>query len=509
MKKNFNRNQQLILNMSASFVAYGVSLFISFYLSPYIVSTIGVEANGFIGLANNFVSYASLITIALNSLAGRFITISIYEKNTEKANIYFTSVYYGNLLIAIVLGSIGISIIVFLNKLINIPENLYFDVICLFACLFLNCIISIVGSVFSVATFVTNKLYLESLRNIEANLARALIIIALFIMLKPRVCYVGIGSLISGIYVLYRNVYYTKILLPDIKIKRSYFEVKAVMELITSGIWNTVTRLGQLLLDGIDLLITNIFINPTAMGVMSLSKTLPSLVSGVLSSLVGVFSPDFTILYAEGKRDELLSSIKRSMKIMGIMMNLPIVVLLVCGKEFFQLWQPTQDADLLYQLFVLNIGCLIFSGGINCIYGIFTVVNKVKANSIVVMSCGLLSTVIVLLLLKTTSMGIFAISGVSTVISILRNLIFTAPYGAYCLGLKWYTFYSDIFRPVLYAIIGTTICMFVGQYINASTWIVLFAKCMILGIIALVIGLYVILNENEREYIVSKLKRKK
>ena len=507
MKNEFTRSQQLILNMSASFIAYGVSLFISFFLSPYIVRTIGVEANGFIGLANNFVSYASLLTIALNSLAGRFITISIYEKNIEKANKYFTSVYYGNLFLAIVFFVIGTVVIIFLDKLINIPEYLFGDIICLFICLFLNCIVSIVGSVFSVATFVRNKLYLESLRNIEANLARALIIVGLFVLLKPRVCYVGVGSLLSGGYVLYRNVYYTKKLLPEIYTKKEYFDIKIILELVVSGIWNTIGRLGQLLLDGLDLLITNVFINPTAMGIMSLSKTLPSLVSGVLSSLVGVFSPDFTILYAEGKQEELLSSIRRSMKIMGIMINLPIIVLLVCGREFFKLWQPTQDPDLLYKLLVLNIFCLIFSGGINCLYGIFTVVNKVKTNSLVVVGCGFVSTVVVLILLKTTSLGIFAISGVGTIISILRNLIFTAPYGAYCLGLKWYTFYSDIFRPVGYAIIGTIICGGIGKYINASTWMFLFIKCIILGIVALIIGGYIILNQNERYYIISKLKR--
>ena len=58
--KTISQSKQLIINMSASFIAYGVSLFISFFLSPYIVRTIGVEANGFVGLANNFVSYYRL-----------------------------------------------------------------------------------------------------------------------------------------------------------------------------------------------------------------------------------------------------------------------------------------------------------------------------------------------------------------------------------------------------------------------------------------------------------------
>lgn len=506
MKKEINRNQQLMVNMSASFVAYGVSLFISFFLSPYIVSTIGVEANGFVGLANNFVSYASIITIALNSLAGRFITISIYEKNYNKANEYFSSVYYANLCIAMILAVIGGFVIVFLERLINIPLDIVRDVKLLFICLFLNCIISIVGSVFSVATFAMNKLYLESIRNIEANLARALIIIGLFALFAPRVSYIGAGSLISGVYILIRNIHYTHVLLPYIRISRKHFNVKAVIELITSGIWNTINRLGQLLLDGLDLLITNIFIDSTAMGIMSLSKTLPSLVSGVLSSLVGVFSPDFTILYAEGKREELIFSIKRSMKIMGIMMNLLIIVLLVCGKEFFALWQPTQDATALYSLFVLNIGCLIFSGGINCLYGIFTVVNKVKVNSLVVVGCGFISTVLVLFLLKTTDLGIFAISGVSTVVSIARNLVFTVPYGAYCLNLKWYTFYPDVFKPVFFALVGTTLGMLLGQVFDATTWWLWFLKAAFIGMIALIVGLFIVLNKGERKYIYSMIR---
>lgn len=54
---------------------------ISFLLTPYIIDTVGKEAYGFVGIANNFVSYAKLITLALNALAMRFITIKIHENN--------------------------------------------------------------------------------------------------------------------------------------------------------------------------------------------------------------------------------------------------------------------------------------------------------------------------------------------------------------------------------------------------------------------------------------------
>ena len=85
-KYQMNKNKQVVVNLSSSLVAFVVSLLISFFLSPYIIKTLGVEANGFVSLANTFINYATLITIALNSMAGRFITIAINEGEYKKAN---------------------------------------------------------------------------------------------------------------------------------------------------------------------------------------------------------------------------------------------------------------------------------------------------------------------------------------------------------------------------------------------------------------------------------------
>lgn len=508
-KKHINDSQQIWINIAASFVAYGVSLFISFFLSPYIVRTIGVEANGFVGLANNFVSYASLITIALNSLAGRFITISLRENDTGKANRYFTSVLFANTFLAAVLFLVGGMVVINLERLIEIPADITADVRLLFIALFLNCIISVFGSVFSVAAFATNKLYLESIRNIEANLLRAGCIALGFLLFTPRVSYIGLGSLLSGVYVLVFNMRYTKLLLPQIHIRREYYDFQKVRELISSGVWNTFTRLGQLILDGLDLLISNVFINATAMGVLSLSKTVPTLVSGVVGMLVGAFSPSFTFLYADGNILELKQQIKLSMKIMGVIANLPIIVLIVCGVDFFRIWQPTQDPNVLHQLSLLAVACLMFSGGINSLYSVFTVVNKIKANSIAVFVTGCVSTAITLLLVRTTQLGIYAVAGVSAVCSIIRNLVFTAPYGAKCLGLKWYTFYPDIFRPVLYTIVSVLCTGLAVSSLTADNLLTLFVKAVIVGIIAVFIGLWIILNKAERKRIFSKLWRVK
>lgn len=504
-----NKNKQLVVNMSASFITYIVTFGISFFLSPYIVESVGADAYGFIGLANNFISYATLISIALNSMASRFITIKIHQKDMEGANRYFSSVFFANGIITAVLLLVFSVMFIFLEKMINIPPAIFWDVKILFALLFANCLLTQMTSFLGVTTFATNKLYLASIRSIESQVLRAAILIPLFMFCVPKISYLGISTVACSIYVIIFNIYYTRKLLPELTIKRKYFDFKAVKELVASGVWNLITRLGQLLQDGLDLLITNLFINPLAMGVLSLSKTIPSIISGIVGSMVGAFSPNFTQLYAEGKTDELVASVKQSIKIMGVIVNLPIVVLLVCGERFFALWQPTQDAKQLHVLSVLTCAGLIVVGGINCIYNIFTVVNKIKINSLLVCLTGIISTGIVFVLLKTTSLGIYAVAGVSTIVATIRNLAFTIPYGAHCLGQKWYTFYPAVFRSVVFVAITTGVGYLFKMTIPFGGWIGLFVLAAVVVLLAMGIGMFVMLNKADRKYVIQKLKNRR
>ena len=70
------KNKELLINMISSIVSFVITMGISFFLTPFIVGKLGREAYGFIGLINNIISYASVVTIALNSMAGRFITLA-------------------------------------------------------------------------------------------------------------------------------------------------------------------------------------------------------------------------------------------------------------------------------------------------------------------------------------------------------------------------------------------------------------------------------------------------
>src|SRR5699024_10812681 len=138
----------------------------------FIVNNIGVEANGFIALGNNFISFASLATIAVSSMASRFITISFEKNDTDEALTYYTSSIVGNVLISTIIFIISIFLVVFLEKIIEIPGNLVSDVKLLFALLFINFALSNAFSTVKVATFATNNIYLDSFKEMIAQILR-------------------------------------------------------------------------------------------------------------------------------------------------------------------------------------------------------------------------------------------------------------------------------------------------------------------------------------------------
>ena len=167
--KNISSARQLGLNVFCGLVVFAVNILTSFFLSPYIVRTLGVAAKGFITLASNFVSYATIVTVALNALSGRFITVKLHQGDYEGANRYYSSVFACNMILLAVLFIPAILCVVFLDRLVNVPENLVFDVKLLFAFVFINFYIGTGVPKWQVACFATNKLHLKYIRDMESK----------------------------------------------------------------------------------------------------------------------------------------------------------------------------------------------------------------------------------------------------------------------------------------------------------------------------------------------------
>ena len=488
------------------------SLVISFFLSPFIVDNIGVEANGFVALANNFVTYAALLVTALNSMAARFISIAYVQRDYKKANLYYNSVFWGNLIIVVVLLLPAALLVAKLEYVVDIPSEIVLDVKLLFSFVFMNFFLMTGLPNWDCGTYVTNRLERKYIPNMLAAILKCGVLFCMMLLLTPRVWYVGLAASLVTIIGLIVAWYNTHTLTPELRIHLKKGEVQysgeAIKELVGSGIWNSISSVGIMLLSGLDLVICNLALGATSMGILSLSKTLPNHMQQLSSSIQGAFAPELTINYAKGDKGAVLLDVNRAMKMTSILLTIPIAIIVVLGDCFFALWVPSQDAKLLQVLSVLAILGYMFTSGTQILYNVFPTVNKVRQNAIAVLISGAASTAVVLLLLRFTDYGIFAVAGVSTVANLVRNMTFTVPYAAKYLGFSWHKFFPQVGITVL-----SSVVMIVGGYLlkpclPQGSWWSLILSAAVIGVLGLIMNLFLVLNKAERAYLAGKLWRR-
>ena len=488
------------------------NVLINIFLSPIIVATLGAEANGFVSLANNCVTYAQLLATALGSMASRFITIERARGNYEKARLYYNSIFWGNLVLALVLFVPAVICVVKLQLVFDVPTGILGDVKLLFAFIFANFLITTALPKYECGPFAVNRLDRSYIPQAVGQIIRCAVVFSMFALFAPHVWYVGLAASIMTGITLAANAHYAHILTPELRVGfrkgRRCFSLKALKELFLSGVWNSIQNLGAILTNGLDSLVANVLLGATAMGSMSLSKTLPTLMSQLSSSICNALAPELTIDWASGNREKMLANIDRAMKLTACVMTVPLSGIIVFGDSFYRLWVPSEDAGLLWALSVLSVLGYIFTSGVQILYNVFTAVNKVRSNAIAVLVSGTASIVITLVLVRTTPLGLYAVSGVSSVVSLVRNLAFMLPVTASYLGCKWYQFYRQVLRSNVSVVVLLAMGFFVKVLMPEGSWALFLLAVTMFAALGFMFNIVFLLTHTERELLKKVIKVK-
>lgn len=454
-------------------------------------------------LSNNLVNYASIITIALNSVSSRFVALAVHQGKKKEANEFFNSVFWADMIICVFILLAGIIFTVFIDDILNVPTELVSQVQQLFVWTLLNFILSVIGTVFTMATYITNKLYLSSIINSVAILMKAVLLLLLFRMLPVSIIFIGIASFMNSLNILIANAGLTRKLTPELTVSLLNFSRPKVREMFNSGIWSSLSKLSATLSDGLDTLITNLFLNGAALGALTVAYTVPSLASQLVSSLCSLFNPNLTYCYAKEDIEGIIKELKRNMKLTGIFSSILFCGIITCGQEFFTLLVPDENITLIFELACLSCISIVVSGVTAGLSNVFVLTNKLKINSIVWLTVSAFDIVLVLILVKTTGLGVYAIAGVSKVIGAIINLTYLPIYASKCLKIKSTTFYPLIVRYFAVLCLCLAVFVVIRQLIGEGYSWVHFVLCIFLcGAAGLVLNYILFLDKDERNALI-------
>ncbi len=498
-----------ILNLITGVVTVITQFAIGFFLSPFIVNTLGTEANGYTQLAANFVMYVSLITTAFNSMASRFVTIAYHQGRIEKAREYYSSIYVTNIWLIILLLPITVLVTWKLENAIVIENIDVDDVKVLFGCVFANFFVGMLSSLYSIAMYVKNAIFYSNILNCIRTICNAVLLFVVFSLLPIKVFYVSFVALVLGVVLLPIYIRIQNKLIPNISFKRESFSVKAVKDMFISGIWNSVNQCGHLLLTGLDLLLSNWLISPYVMGMIAVSKTIPTAIIQLATTINTNFSPSLTQNWAKGDFGSVMHELRMAIKISIVIVSIPIVTFCCLGIDFYKLWQPTLNSVELTILSALACCSFMIFAGTQVLYNVLTASNHLKLNSVTFILFGVLNVLCVYWGVEVyPEYGMYIIVGVSSLLIIIRQLIIMLPYTAKLLNQHWSIFYKDILLTLVCCIVNSVLAIAIMKLCPVHGWITLITDGVLIVVVAVPIECYLLMTKMERNKVLQIIKKK-
>lgn len=498
-------------NIVLAIFNFGLSTIVSFFLTGYITNTIGSEAYGFNTMANDITSYLFVLTSSLNYLSNRFISIYYNKGNKEEANGYFNTVFWTNFAICLACGGVCIPVILKLEQIITIPESINFDVKLTFALVFAQAAISLLDTAFLSGTYVTNRMDLNSSKLMRQTIIKVVSLIVLFTVFSPHIFYVPLANILGMIFSLVLDIGYVQKLTPGLSVNMKYIKISKLKELVTSGIWNSITQLGIIIESGLDLIITNQFIGNYEMGLLAVAKTVPAAFSTLGNAIFNAMAPKQTILYANGNKNDLKKEILCTRKLICFIVMPIISVYMLMAKSFLKLWLPSKSSQEIQIMYILTcLICLRYPAF--CVYKGLTNVpimyNKQKITAIQNVCTNLLGLFTTLILLMVTNKGVYIIAGISPIFVILGDCFIYVPYVIYLLKESQTEMFIPILADIFKMYFIYVVCILMADFFAVDSWIFFIIYVAILSIVLYSVIFMLTFNKEEKKYILSKVMRR-
>ncbi len=497
----------MLRTMLVTGLAYVVNYGITLILTPFITNTVGTEAYGFVTLAKQFAQYATIVTTALNTYAARYIGIAYHKDDIRQANVYYTSVFWGDILLATGIFAIALAVILNMEFFLAIPQELLLDVKILFLFTFIGFWVTTVCSVFGCAGYVRDRTDLKGAFKTVSYVTDAAVLVIAYVLFPAKIFYVGVGTLATALVVAGTDLWMSRKYLPMLTISRRFFSFQAVRRLVMDGVWASFSMVGDLLNNGLDLLVCNLMLSSLAMGQLAIAKTMNTIMQSLYAVVDQAFFPRFLKTYASGERERLTDELKMSMKVSGLLANIAFAGFFSLGIAFYKLWIPGEDIELIYWLTVVTIMTCIPSGAIHPLYYVYSLTLKQKIPCIVTVVGGLLNVVSMYLLIKYAGMGVYAVAWTTVVLMSVINFVTNPLYMAHVLKLPARTFYPDILRNVLSC--GALLLIYRGlsMLYMPQGWITLVLTAGVYAAIGVPLHLLIVCSRQQRAALMNAVKK--
>jgi len=487
-----------IRGLAANWIGYGANLAVMFFLTPFIIHSLGNVRYGVWCLLVSVTGYAGLLEMGVMTSAARHINVYIARNDQENLNrVVSTSLALYSVLGIILLAVVSI-ISPFLGKIFTrIPSDMISPVRVI---LYLFCanIFLVFFATISRQLLAANNRF--DLQNVAILIVLPLSVIGTIVLLKTGHSLVSLAVL-QAVTSFLRCVIlflFAKWRGPGFQVGFGFIRKKTSLELLSFGIFAFIADIGVQLVFYTDSLIIGCFIGAGAIAFYNIGLMLVEHGRNLLKQFRNVITPD---LLKSGGRSNLSETQWLMIKSIRFFMLLAIplfVGFMTLGKEFISLWMGPEYDQSATILFILALAQFATTSSSPCTITLMGL-NRIKFLAAMSILNGILNLSLSVLFVVAFNLGITGVALGTLIPMILINGIGVPIYACHALELKVF----DLLRLTFFRWFPTVVffavpCIAVACLPFSLSWFTFFAKVIVLGAIYVPIAFPILLTSQER-----------
>ena len=466
--------RRMAVNMVCNLGSHLISAIIAFFLTPFLISELGVEAYGFYPVAIELMAVFAMLSGMLNSTATRYVAIEMAGGREENARRYFSTVFFSNVAASGILMLPMAAAILLCDRYLNVPEGLVGELRIFFLLILSSVLVDGIFAVFGAVYSVTERLDLRAGQQLVAVLTKAGLLWFLLGSFRASVVSVGVAVLAASFAAGLVSLIVSRHLAPRLTVSASDVSPAHLRQVVSSGFWYSFSRFGVFLITGAFLFAVNLLYGAKMGGTYSVALTVSKVLSGVLMVLAGLFMPVMEKRFAAGDTAALGETVRKGQKTVGFFALVGVAMCIGFCREFFSLWLGAENTPTLRLLTVLLVLPALSVASALPILDLALVMNRMRRLSLFFVGGTLLGLAAAIASGAFLRAPVLVMAAVSAGVQIVWYSGVLPLVAGRLLETEPLTFYLPVLRTYLGCAVAVGFVVFVKTVFAVDSWIRLF-----------------------------------
>ncbi len=494
--------KRILTGSALRFVALLVNVVVAFFMMPFVIHTLGDRWYGLWVIIGTLISYYSLLDLGLASATQRFFAHALPRNDASELNTILTSsltIFCGLGAVALIVTVIAIAIgPLFMS---SVEDAGVFRIVT-----------ALMGVSVAMAFpfYVLTGLLTANLRYDQVSIlqiSKLLLRTALFVWALLRgnsVIALAVITVVVEIFGFIVLVFLVRRAAPWIQLRIHYFSRSKMHDLFSFGGYAFLTSIADKIRFNVANFVIAAFVGLSAVTHYNIATRLTEYFLQALGSVLGVMTPVFARLHAEGQHDKLRESFLFASRTGVVLGALAGGAVIIFGKSFIAAWMGNEYGDAYLPLAILVLAMTIDAMQIPTVNLLYAVA-KHRFFAWMTVFDAIVNLFFSLLLVK--SLGMSGVALAMLLPAIVTKLLVQPWYVCKILGIPLILYQRKIFGLfATLALLQLPFAYLVWDYNPATYGTIILWACISYALLLFIVILFV-MSKDERNYFVRALKR--